>query len=168
MPLFSSAFARRTITLLFLGVLALLAIVAMAAWLSARTAEHTDEVIRERQLRMVTGNIQIGMLDAETGQRGYVLTGQDRYLEPYNKAIPAVHGALAALAKLYAEEGRPEARLDMLKKQIDAKFAELDETIALMKGGQRDQAMAVVLTERGKQAMDDIRGILNGLTDDAE
>jgi hypothetical protein len=39
MPLFSSAFARRTITLLFLGVLALLAIVATAGWLSNRTAE---------------------------------------------------------------------------------------------------------------------------------
>jgi signal transduction histidine kinase len=168
MPLFSSAFARRTITLLFLGVLALLAIVATASWLSARTADHTDEVIRERQLRMITGNIQIGMLDAETGQRGYVLTGEERYLAPYTAAIPTVREALAALAKLYAEEGRSDVRLTALKKDIDAKFAELDETIALMKGGQRDEAMAVVRTDRGKKAMDDIRGTLNDLIADAE
>ncbi|HTE82427.1 MAG TPA: CHASE3 domain-containing protein, partial [Reyranella sp.] len=80
MPLFSSAFARRTVTLLFLGVLALLFIVAAAGWLTARTGAHTEEVIRERDLRMVTGVIQIALLDAETGQRGYVLTGEDRYL----------------------------------------------------------------------------------------
>ena len=168
MPLFSSAFARRTFTLLFLGVLALLAIVGTAGWLSARTVEHTDEVILERQIRMVTGNIQVAMLDAETGQRGYVLTGEERYLAPYSAAIPVAHEGLAKLAKIYANEGRPEARLEVLSKQIDAKFAELGETIELTRGGKRDQAMAVVLTDRGKKAMDDIRGTLDALIGDAE
>jgi signal transduction histidine kinase len=168
MPLFSSAFARRTLTLLFLGVLALLAIVGTAGWLSARTVEHTNEVILERQIRMVTGNIQVAMLDAETGQRGYVLTGEERYLAPYTAAIPVAHEGLASLAKIYANEGRSEARLDVLSKQIDGKFAELAETIELTRGGKRDQAMAVVLTDRGKKAMDDIRGTLDALIGDAE
>jgi signal transduction histidine kinase len=168
MPLFSSAFARRTITLLFLGVLALLAIVGTSGWLSARTVEHTNEVILERQIRMVTGNIQVAMLDAETGQRGYVLTGEERYLAPYTAAIPVAHDGLANLARIYADEGRPEARLDRLGQQIDAKFAELAETIELTGGGKRDQALAVVLTDRGKKAMDDIRGTLDALIVDAE
>ena len=168
MPLFSSAFARRTITLLFLGVLALLAIVAAAGWLSARTAEHTGEVIRERQIRMVTGNIQVAMLDAETGQRGYVLTGEERYLAPYAAALPVARQGLAELAKLYAAEDRSQTRLTELKTQIEAKFSELAETIDLVKGGQRDQARSVVLTDRGKAAMDDIRRILNALIDESE
>jgi signal transduction histidine kinase len=168
MPLFSSAFARRTITLLFLGVLALLAIVGTAGWLSARTVEHTNEVILERQIRMVTGNIQVAMLDAETGQRGYVLTGEERYLAPYTAAIPVAHEGLANLAKIYGNEGRSEGRLDVLRQQIDGKFAELAETIELTRGGKRDQAMAVVLTDRGKKAMDDIRATLDALIGDAE
>jgi signal transduction histidine kinase len=168
MPLFSSAFARRTITLLLLGLLALLAIVATAGWLSVRTAEHTNEVIRERQIRMVTGNIQIAMLDAETGQRGYALTGEDRYLAPYTAALPVAHQGLAELAKLYAAEDRSQARLAELSTQIETKLAELAETIALVKNGQDDQAKAVMLTDRGKATMDDIRRILDALIGDAE
>ena len=168
MSLFSSAFARRTLTLLFLGVLALLTIVATASWLSARTAEHTDEVIRERQIRTVTGNIQVAMLDAETGQRGYVLTGEGRYLEPYNAAVPLARKGLAELAKLYAEEDRSRARLAELRTQVEAKFRELAETIDLVKNGQRDQARTVVLTDRGKATMDDIRRILDMLINEAE
>ena len=168
MPLFSSAFARRTITLLVLGVLALLAIVATAGWLSGRTAEHTDEVIRERELRMITGTIQIAMLDAETGQRGYVLTGEERYLAPYTAALPIARQGLADLARIYAAEGRSGARVEALKKQIEAKLAELAETVDLVKIGRRDQALSVVMTDRGKAAMDEIRGTLTGLIEAAE
>jgi signal transduction histidine kinase len=168
MPLFSSAFARRTLTLLLLGVLALLAIVATAGWLSARTAEHTDEVIRERQIRTVTGAIQIAMLDAETGQRGFVLTGEERYLAPYTAAVPALHRSLSELATLYAAEDRSRARLATLRGQIDAKLAELAETIKLARGGKRDQAVAVVQTDRGKATMDDIRRRLDALIGEAE
>jgi signal transduction histidine kinase len=168
MPLFSSAFARRTITLLFLGVLALLAIVATAGWLSVRTAEHTDDVIRERKIRMVTGNIQVAMLDAETGQRGYVLTGEERYLEPYNAALPVARQGLADLVKLYAAEDRSQARLAELRTQVETKFSELAETIALAKNGQREQARTVVLTDRGKATMDNIRRILDALINESE
>jgi signal transduction histidine kinase len=168
MPLFSSAFARRTVTLLFLGVLALLAIVATAGWLSARTAEHTSEVIRERQIRMVTGNIQVAMLDAETGQRGYVLTGEERYLQPYRAAVPVARQGLADLAKLYVQEDRSLARLAELRTQVEAKLSELAETIDLVKNGQSDRARSVVLTDRGKAAMDGIRRIVDGMIDDAE
>src|SRR5579871_3297285 len=168
MPLFSSAFARRTITLLFLGVLALLAIVATAGWLSARTAEHTSEVIRERQIRMVTGNIQVAMLDAETGQRGYVLTGEERYLEPYKAAVPVARQGLAELAKLYLQEDRSLARLAELRAHVETKLSELAETIDLVKNGHSERARSVVLTDRGKATMDGIRRILDALINEAE
>ena len=168
MPLFSSAFARRTIALLFLGVLALLAIVATSGWLSARTAEHTSEVIRERQIRMVSGTLQVAMLDAETGQRGYVLTGEERYLEPYTAALPVVRKNLTELAKLYAAEDRSLTRIADLHGQVETKLTELAETIDLVKNGQREQARSVVLTDRGKATMDAVRRILDALINDAE
>jgi signal transduction histidine kinase len=168
MPLFSSALARRTVTLLVLGAVVLLAIVAAAGWLSARTAEHTDEVIRERDLRMITGALQIAMLDAETGQRGYVLTGEERYLTPYSEALPVVRQGLADLSRTYATEGRSAAVTATLKSQIETKLAELGETIELVKSGKREQAVAIVQTDRGKAAMDAIRHTLDGLIGEAE
>jgi signal transduction histidine kinase len=168
MPLFSSAFARRTITLLFLGVLALLFIVAAAAWLTLRTGSHTDEVIHERGVRMVTGVIQMGMLDAETGQRGYLLTGEERYLRPYTAAEEVIRNGLADLNQLYRVQDRPDDRLVRLKVLIDEKMGELAETIALARAGRRDEALEMVKTDRGKAAMDRIRAVLTGLIEEAE
>ncbi len=168
MPLFSSAFARRTVALLFLGVLALLFIVAAAGWLTARTAAHTEEVIRERDLRMATGVIQTALLDAETGQRGYVLTAEARYLEPYTAALPVVRDAFARLSGLFHAQDRSEERLRQLRGDIDAKLAELAETVELTRAGRRDEALALVRTDRGKAAMDRARKTLGGLIEDAE
>ena len=168
MPLFSSAFARRTVTLLFLGVLALLFIVAAAGWLTARTGAHTEEVIRERDLRMVTGVIQIALLDAETGQRGYVLTGEDRYLAPYTDSLPIIRQGLATLSALYLQQDKPDERLVQLKAAIEAKLSELAETIDLTRTGRRDEALALVKTDRGKASMDRTRTILGGLIAEAE
>jgi signal transduction histidine kinase len=168
MPLFSSAFARRTVTLLFLGVLALLFIVAAAGWLTLRTGDHTDEVINERAVRMVTGTIQIAMLDAETGQRGYLLTGEDRYLQPYTTALEAIRDGQASLSQLYHQEDRPDERLVRLTVLIDEKLRELGQTIDLAKAGRRDEALAFVRTDHGKLAMDRIRAVLTGLIEEAE
>jgi signal transduction histidine kinase len=168
MPIFSSAFARRTITLLFLGMLALLFIVAAAGWLTARAGAHTEEVIRERDLRMVTGSIQTALLDAETGQRGYLLTGEDRYLEPYAAALPAIREGLATLGHLYLQQDRPDERLVQLKAAIGEKLAELAQTIDLSKSGRRDEALALVRTDHGKATMDRIRSALGGLIAEAE
>jgi len=168
MPLFSSAFARRTITLLFLGVLALLSIVGAATWLTLRTAAHTAEVVQERSLRMVTGAIQTAMLDAETGQRGYLLTGEDRYLQPYTAALDVIRDGLANLGELYRQDDRPDARLVRLKALIDEKLGELARTIELAKAGRRDEALALVKTDSGKAAMDRIRAVLTGLIENAE
>ena len=168
MPLFSSAFARRTVTLLFLGVLALLLIVAAAAWLTARTGSHTEEVIRERDLRMASGVIQTALLDAETGQRGFLLTGESRYLEPYTASLPTIREGLAALSGLYLQQDRPDERLVQLKSALDDKLSELAETVDLAKAGRRDEALALVKTDRGKAAMDQIRTTLGGLIAEAE
>ncbi|WP_428674994.1 sensor histidine kinase [Reyranella sp.] len=168
MPLFSSAFARRTVTLLFLGVLALLVIVAAAGWLTARTGAHTEEVIRERDVRMVAGVIQTALLDAETGQRGYLLTGETRYLEPYTASLPTIREGLATLSGLYLQQDRPDERLVQLKTGIEDKLSELAETVDLTKAGRRDEALALVKTDRGKIAMDRIRTTLGGLIAEAE
>jgi PAS domain S-box-containing protein len=97
------------------------------------------------------------MRDAETGQRGFLLTGEDRYLEPYHEAqdeLATTLLKLKSLGSLGAEEDRLFAAV---RSAIAAKMAELAEAIALRRHEGPEAAKAEVLTDRGRQAMVDIR-----------
>src|ERR1700744_2247299 len=98
--------------------------------------------------------------DAETGQRGYLLTNNDRYLEPYNAALPVATAELDQLAELTRDNPNQQARIPQLKLHIDAKFAELKQTIDLRRTQGAEAALAVVTTDRGKAEMDAIRAQL--------
>lgn len=95
--------------------------------------------------------------DAETGQRGYLLTGDVRYLEPYQSAVAGVASRLDAVAALIDDNPTQQKNVAQLKRRIDAKLAELGETIELRRTSGSDAALAVVSTNRGKAEMDAIR-----------
>jgi methyl-accepting chemotaxis protein len=101
------------------------------------------------------------LVDAETGQRGYLLTGNDPYLEPYRSALAAVNGAVARLAELTADNPRQQARIQSLRDALREKLAELAETIGLRKDKGLDAALEVVRSDRGKRYMDEIRTLLD-------
>jgi len=101
------------------------------------------------------------MQDAETGQRGYLLTGEDRYLEPYQSAVALAASRLEAVGALTRDNPSQQANLDVLRRHIRAKFAELEETIELRRDNGAQTAMAVVATDRGKVEMDAVRGQLD-------
>jgi len=98
--------------------------------------------------------------DAETGQRGYVITGEERYLDPYQSGIVTVHQTTQSLRELTADNPNQQQRIDALEPLITAKLTELKETIDLRKSKGFDAAVKVVLTDKGKQTMDDIRKVL--------
>jgi CheY-like chemotaxis protein len=95
--------------------------------------------------------------DAETGQRGYLLTGNDKYLEPYNDAVAAVMSRIDAVASLTRDNAAQQANVIPLRRHIDAKLGELRETIDLRRTKGVEAALAVVATDRGKAEMDAIR-----------
>jgi signal transduction histidine kinase/DNA-binding response OmpR family regulator/CHASE3 domain sensor protein len=97
--------------------------------------------------------------DAETGQRGYLLTGRESYLEPYLMAKSDLGGELDALESWAADSPPQRKRVTQLKSLATDKMAELAETIALKSAGQSDLALARVLTDRGKRLMDRIRAL---------
>ncbi|MCS3675955.1 CHASE3 domain sensor protein, partial [Salinibacter ruber] len=116
---------------------------------------HTHEVLG--QLERVSSELK----DAETGQRGYLITGEDRYLEPYNSARTSAEEAVANLRDLTSDNPAQQKRIDELTPLIDAKFAELQETIDLRRTEGFEASREVVLSDRGKATMDDIRTILD-------
>lgn len=168
MPLIGSSVARRTITFLAAGVIVLLSIVAVSAWLSVRTAQHAEEAVLERDIRALTTNLLAATIDAETGQRGYLLTGETRYLAPFERAQPRLRRDMASLRELVARDAAQLAAVNELSGVIDAKMAELTETIEQAKAGQRDAAIQTVLSDRGRLLMENARTRLAQLISNAE
>ncbi len=121
-----------------------------AAWVA-----HTREV--QNQLSQLLSSLQ----DAESGQRGYVITGVDSYLAPYTDASARAEDNRRHLAELVADNPRQQARADALAPLIADKMAELQQTVDLRKTRDFAAAQSVVLSDRGKKAMDTLRMIIH-------
>lgn len=103
------------------------------------------------------------LTDAETGQRGFLLTNDEHYLEPYHAALIAVAADTARLRMLMGDDALQNRQLDSLGFRIGAKLGEAAQTIAIARSSGEASARAMVETNRGKFAMDDIRGILRAI-----
>jgi PAS domain S-box-containing protein len=101
----------------------------------------------------VLSNLQ----DAETGQRGYLLTGDERYLEPYTKSHAVVAASIDRLRSFVASDGIRREQLNELAEATSAKLAELEQTIKLRRESGLDAALAVVKTDRGRAYMGQVR-----------
>jgi PAS domain S-box-containing protein len=95
--------------------------------------------------------------DAETGQRGFILTGEDRYIAPYMRASAVWEGKIAAVRALLSGNSEQERRLLALERLCADKFAELSQTIALRRQGDTAGAIAIVRAGTGIELMDRIR-----------
>lgn len=112
---------------------------------------HTYEVMLQAD------QLLLALTDAETGQRGFLLTGSKDYLQPYNQALGHVEQTLSALRRLIRNSPDQQRRLDRLDSLARQKLAELNDTIELRKTEGLDAALRVVTTNRGKALMDQIR-----------
>ncbi|MFC7273057.1 methyl-accepting chemotaxis protein [Paractinoplanes rhizophilus] len=120
---------------------------------------HTYQVLEA--LETITGRLK----DAETGQRGFLITGQDGYLAPYEAALAAITGDIDAVAALTKDNADQQQRVAQLRPLVSAKLAELNETIDLRRDKGFEAARAVVLTDKGKAVMDQIRTVLSDMRD---
>ena len=121
---------------------------------TAARVNHTMDVMEQLQSLIST------MKDAETGQRGFLLTGQEAYLEPYTNAKAELPGKLQRIRELTNDNPNQQQRLSTLKRFTEEKMNELGETIELRRQGKTADALALVRSDRGKLAMDGIRNVL--------
>ena len=122
--------------------------------------EGSALVIRSQQTMTALGDVLSAVQDAETGQRGYLLTGDDSYLEPYRTALGVASTRLEAMERALADDPAQVDGLRMLGRRVQDKLDELHETIELRRTQGLEPALAVVTSNRGKAAMDDIRARL--------
>jgi CHASE3 domain sensor protein len=119
-----------------------------------RLTVHTHEVLTQIEETLSL------LKDAETGQRGYLITGETRYLQPYEDASASIHQRFKRLKELTADNASQEARTDRLERLIVERFDELNLTVALRKEKGLETARGVVLEDRGKAGMDEIRHLM--------
>ena len=125
---------------------------------SANWVTHTHQVLSG--LDEAFGSLR----DAETGQRGYVITGEERYLEPYRGARQGVDRKLEELRRLTSDNPIQQQRLAALEPLMAAKFAELQTVIDLRRAKGIAAATQVVLSDKGKNTMDLVRKSLGEIT----
>lgn len=139
--------------------------IAAVVLAGALLSYHGHELLVESRQRVdhsyqvLTGlnRLFVALEDAETGQRGFIITGREDYLEPYLAALRQTDGHLANLRRLIAADPGQAARLAQLEALTEAKLGELGEVIRLRRNEGLESASRAILQGRGKQLMDEVR-----------
>jgi PAS domain S-box-containing protein len=117
--------------------------------------QHTQQVLLQ------ISQTQTFIDDAETGQRGYLYTGDPRYLPPYDRAVIELQPHIQQLQRLTADNPREQESIASLQTLSQAKLSELAQTILLYQEGHADAAKTLVLSGRGRLLMGDIRMLMD-------
>lgn len=115
---------------------------------------HTYEVIGFLE------DAETAVTNTETAQRGYVITGDERFLAPYRDALPRVEIDLGRIERLTSDNAAQQRRVGELRRRVTNKLSVVSEVVALRRGGQMEDATLVVRSGRGEEAMNAVRQIL--------
>jgi len=155
---------RRRVNVAFVvSVVILVATGSMAIWSSvrSRTAYRLQDESAAR--RVAAASLLSAIQDIETGQRGYLLTGNPDFLAPYRHATDVLPTAMHTVDSLFASDPVRAARLDSLHPLFQERVELGRRTIALQEAGRGDSALAVVRSGRGRQLTEEIRGVLGAV-----
>jgi signal transduction histidine kinase/CheY-like chemotaxis protein/CHASE3 domain sensor protein len=148
----------------FLVAIAAVLIIAALSYQSLHTTEYSAESLaRTAEVQAHTQALLSSLTDAETGQRGYLLTGREEYLAPFLDAKHALPAEFSSLAALLTQDTAQRARLETLKSLATEKIEELNETVELARAGKTGDALKLILTDRGKNTMDRVRAVTDDM-----
>ena len=136
-------------------ILCIMGLMFYSNWQGLQSAYSAS--IRAVEVREVTGQFLSTVKDAETGQRGFLLTGDPTYLEPYNSALLAIPDLLNRISSSIDQDPQQPSRIQRLHLQTNAKLSELQRTVYLRSTRGAEAAIAIVATDQGKHLMDEIR-----------
>ncbi|CAG2149487.1 sensor histidine kinase [Cupriavidus numazuensis] len=159
--MFKQSFLPHTL-LLAGGILLTLAVLVASETGNVRLRESYNEVIRSQRVQTQLAALNGELVNAEAGQRGFLLTGKDSYLDPYYEALPRINELMAHIRADYATDPEALQMFGETSKQISSKLNEMALTLLY---GKRDLAVALdlVRTDYGKQTMDNARRGLDRL-----
>ncbi|WP_295548891.1 CHASE3 domain-containing protein [uncultured Pseudacidovorax sp.] len=150
------AYKKKALSL-SLAILAALALVAFNESGYHRSNRALEEIGRAQDARLSIHLLLRYTLDAETGTRGFMLTGDPRYREPYDRAVAELPAQMDRLRTLYADRPVERTHLAALGNHLARKLAEMELTVRMLSSGNSDASRFVLSTDVGREEMQGIR-----------
>ncbi|MEH1820468.1 MAG: response regulator [Nostoc sp.] len=124
---------------------------------TSRKESHTYQVLSQLE------ELNLQLTNAETGQRGYIITGEQRYLEPYNAAIQVINQKVREIQRLTVDNPNQQSRLDILQPLLTERMAVMKNVIELRQTQGLEASQKAILTDQGKQLMDNIQKVIQAM-----
>ncbi|WP_430912736.1 CHASE3 domain-containing protein [Methylobacterium sp. sgz302541] len=160
---------KRANLLVFGVLLGILTLVGAATWERLNASRQAREASQHSyDVLLASKDLAIALRDAERGQRGYVLTGKQEYLAPYDAARDRLGVLQGELQKLTADNPAQQSRLRELAPVIQHKLEELAQTVQARRDGGFDAAKRIVDTDAGRDFMVDAERTLSALQADEQ
>jgi signal transduction histidine kinase len=147
---------RNRLVFVLAGAVAL-SIVLISEVSYLQSVDRLDAVPAMSQARNSIQNLADGVVNAETGQRGYLVTGRKEYRVPYDEALHKISTSLAYLAPYYRDKPEAALLLSQLQTASETKLSELALTIQMIDEGKPDAAKDIVMSGIGKEQMEAVR-----------
>ena len=143
----NSITAKAILAIILLGLVTV-AVAAVALYQAREVTNTAERVSHTQEVFESLESVLSELKDAETGQRGFLLTSDETYLEPYNSGLAKIFDELKQFKTLTSDNPNQQRRIESLRPLIDEKLAELKETIDLHRSGQTEQALDVIKTDQ--------------------
>ena len=151
----------------FVAAIVTVMLIALFGYRSLDTTdESTDLTTYTFQVMQRVDTLMSSIKDAETGQRGYLLTGRETYLEPFSEARASIPGQVQELRRLTLSNPRQQQLLSEIERLANDKLSELQGTVELKRAGESERALELVLSDRGRLTMDRVRDVTSQFLDE--
>ena len=151
---------RRLLLILTIGLFLTLGVVAYTCRAALGYDRLNDQVQRNHEVKEELSAVLRLVVDAETGQRGYLITDDPVYLEPYQEATSEIEGRLARLDSLTKNSPTQRQRMYELRRTEQEELAVLQQTVQLDEEGRDMEAGKLMLSGVGRQRMDELRHVV--------
>ncbi|HEX3719822.1 MAG TPA: CHASE3 domain-containing protein [Verrucomicrobiae bacterium] len=158
-------FKQRPVNILLGVALGIVLLIFVSSYSTFRSYFRASDLREQSLLTLdVIQNLLLQLTDAETGQRGYLLTGKDSYLEPLQTSVSKIPSLLSRLRALRAVAHPDLKAMDRLQELIKLKADELEYTLAARRSQGEAAALIIVNTDKGKKTMDEVRRLCGEMT----
>ncbi|MET3899768.1 two-component sensor histidine kinase/CHASE3 domain sensor protein [Devosia sp. UYZn731] len=140
-----------------------MAIVGTNFWLGERAQSYFADTMAARDTRVAAVELRSAMQTAESSQRGFIITGNEIYLAPYQSAKAQEQRHLLALQSLLLSYPNADATLRRLSEILAAKFDEFERTIVLKRDQRDDEVISIIRTNKGKALTDEANVFFAGI-----
>jgi adenylate cyclase len=150
----------RTVDRMMAGCAVILAMLGIAAGAFVYQQRGNEAVRHALAVESLLGRVMSAVQDAETGQRGYLLTGDENFLQPFKEGRTSVNHQIARLHDLLQDDDEQRVELDALILLIRQKLDELGATVELHRRGDAEESRSRVRQGHGRELMDEIRAVV--------